>query len=68
MLGLALLLAFVPVEDPDRRVARPGDAAPHIARTAATQLRLGNRSAWRELQTRWGGSWAARWDERNGTP
>lgn len=68
MLGLALLLAFVPVEDPNDGAARPGDAAPHIARTTATQLRLGNRPAWRDLQTRWGGTWAARWDERNGTP
>ena len=68
MLGVALLLAFTPLEDPARDAARPGDPAPHLARTPSTQLHLGNRPAWRAFQAEWGGAWGARWDERNGTP
>ena len=68
MLGLALLLAFSPVRDATLSAARPGDPAPHLARTPATQLHLGDRAAWRRFQERWGGTWGARWDERDGTP
>ncbi len=68
MLGLALLLGFSPVQDAALDAAPPGDPAPWLARTAATQWRLGSRSSWRAFRDRWGGDWFARWDERNGTP
>ncbi len=61
----ALLLGMVPLQDDG---VLDGPPAPHLDRRTAVQWRLSSRPAWRAFQAAWDGRWAARWDERNGTP
>ncbi|MBN1335473.1 MAG: hypothetical protein JXB39_05885 [Deltaproteobacteria bacterium] len=60
-----LLLGMVPFQDTS---LRSGPPAPHLDRRAPVQWNLSTRPAWHDFQDTWGGTWAARWDERNGTP
>jgi len=64
LLGILLLLAMLPRES-EQRIGPP---APHLSHRASAQWRLSARPAWRAFRQRWGGRWAVRWDERNGTP
>jgi hypothetical protein len=64
MFAILLLLGMVPFESQ----VRSGPPAPPLAQEAARQWRLSARSSWQVFLQRWGGRWAVRWDERNGTP
>jgi hypothetical protein len=65
MLALLLLLGFAPPED---QGVRSGPPSPVLEQRAASQWRLSSQPAWRAFRERWGGDWAARWDERTGAP
>lgn len=61
---LLALFGFLPV---DADTSPPADVR-HLDREASLQMRLGARPDWAAMQARWGGRWAAVWDERNRSP
>lgn len=61
---LLTLFAFTP-----REQALPsGPPTAHLDRRPAVQWRLSSQPRWIDFQSRWGGEWYVRWDERNATP
>jgi len=65
MLALLLLFGFAPL---DGDQVRSGPPSPPLDQHAAVQWRMSSQPAWRDFRDRWGRDWAARWDERTGTP
>ncbi len=65
MLALLLLFGFAPL---DESAVQSGPPAPPLDQRAAVQWRLSSQPAWRSFRARWGRDWAARWDQRTGTP